>query len=128
MKGTDVPLKQIWKLAFPLILSLLAQNLVTVTDTAFLSRVGVTELGASAIAGVYYMVFYMLGFGFSVGLQIIIARRNGERAYAKIGPVVENGVLFLLLLAIVLIVGSHLLTPVVLPMVLQSEEDRKSVV
>ena len=122
MKGTDVPLKQIWKLAFPLILSLLAQNLVNVTDTAFLSRVGVTELGASAIAGVYYMVFYMLGFGFSVGLQIIIARRNGERAYAKIGPVVENGVLFLLLLAVVLILGSRLLTPVLLPVVLQSEE------
>ncbi|MGE4568696.1 MAG: MATE family efflux transporter [Bacteroidales bacterium] len=122
MKNNDIPLRQIWKLAFPIILSLLAQNLVNVTDTAFLSRVGVTELGASAIAGVYYMVFYMLGFGFSVGLQIIIARRNGERAYARIGPVVENGIFFLLLLAMVLIVVSRLLTPMVLPLVLASDE------
>lgn len=122
MKNNDIPLRQIWKLAFPLILSLLAQNLVNVTDTAFLSRVGVIELGAAATGGVYYMIFYMLGFGFSVGLQIIIARRNGERAFARIGPVVENGLFFLLLLAVALVVASRLLTPVLLPMVLSSDE------
>ena len=37
------------------------------------------ELGASALAGIYYLATYMLGFGFSIGLQVMIARRNGEQ-------------------------------------------------
>ena len=32
-----------------------------------MGRVGEVELGASAIAGVYYLAIFMLGFGFSIG-------------------------------------------------------------
>ena len=35
---------------------------------SFLGHVGEVELGASAIAGIYYLAIYMLGFGFSIGL------------------------------------------------------------
>ena len=45
------------------------------------------ELGASAIAGIYYLAVYMLGFGFSIGLQVMIARRNGECDYGKAGKI-----------------------------------------
>ena len=41
--------KQIWNVSYPIFLSLLAQNIINVTDTAFLGRVGEVELGASAI-------------------------------------------------------------------------------
>ncbi|HPK04913.1 MAG TPA: MATE family efflux transporter, partial [Bacteroidales bacterium] len=59
--------RQIWRISYPLILSLLAQNVINVTDTAFMGRVGEVELGATAIAGIFYVVLYMLGFGFSIG-------------------------------------------------------------
>ena len=61
------------------------EQLIGMTDTAFLGRVGEVELGASAIAGVFYMVIFMVAFGFSIGAQILIARRNGERQYKEIG-------------------------------------------
>ena len=32
--------KQIWNVSYPIFLSLLAQNVINVTDTAFLGRVG----------------------------------------------------------------------------------------
>ena len=61
--------------------------MIGLTDTAYLGRVGEVELGASALAGVYYLVIYMLGFGFSVGAQVLMARRNGEGEYKRIGEV-----------------------------------------
>ena len=58
--------KQIWLITYPILISLLMENLIGLTDTAFLGRVGEVELGASALAGVYYMAIFMIGFGFSI--------------------------------------------------------------
>lgn len=88
--------KQIWFIAYPILISLVMEQLIGMTDTAFMGRVGEVELGASAIAGVYYMTFYMIAFGFSLGAQIIMGRRNGEGNYAKIGPIFYKGTYFLL--------------------------------
>jgi len=71
-----------------------AQNVINVTDTAFLGRVSEVALGASAIAGVFYFAIYMIGFGFSQGAQILIGRRNGEENFTQIGPIFNNSLLF----------------------------------
>lgn len=97
------PTRQIFKISTPILLSLLAQNLIQVIDTAFLGRVGEVELGASALAGIIYIVIYTLGFGFSMGSQILIGRRNGEENYSRIGEIVIQGILFLLIPAILII-------------------------
>lgn len=94
--------KQIWMIAYPILISLLMEHLINITDTAFLGHVGEVELGASALAGVFYMAIYMLGFGFSIGVQILIARRNGEGRYTDIGNLFAQGACFLLLLATVM--------------------------
>lgn len=95
--------KHIVKLSAPILLSLLAQNLIQVIDTAFLGRVGEVELGASALAGIIYIAVYTLGFGFSMGSQILIGRRNGEKKHTQIGDIVIQGTIFLLIPAIILI-------------------------
>ena len=93
--------KEIWKIAYPCLVSLVMEQMLGVTDTAFLGHVGEIELGASAIAGVYYMVIFMLGFGFTTGAQIIMARRNGEQEYGRMGQVFYHGLYFLVVLAAV---------------------------
>ena len=75
--------KQIWLINFPVMMSVLMEQLINITDAVFLGHVGEVELGASALAGIYYLVTYMLGFGFSIGLQVMIACRNGEQNYAE---------------------------------------------
>jgi putative efflux protein, MATE family len=95
--------KHIVKISTPILLSLLAQNMIQVIDTAFLGRVGEVELGASALAGVIYIALYTLGFGYSMGSQILIGRRNGEGNYSKIGDIVIQGAIFLLIPALLLI-------------------------
>lgn len=92
--------KEIFKISYPIFLGLIAQNIVNVTDTAFLGRVGEIELGASALAGVCYIALFMIAFGFSQGSQILIGRRNGEKRYNAIGEIFFHGVIFLMLLAI----------------------------
>ena len=114
--------KQIWVITFPILVSLLMEHLINMTDTAFLGRVGEVELGASALAGVYYMAIYMLAFGFSIGAQILIGRRNGEGNYKDIGPIFIQGVLFLLGLATLMFTVSRMYTPSVLRSVIDSEQ------
>ena len=91
--------KQIWNVSYPILLSLLAQNVINVTDTAFLGRVGEVALGASAMGGLFYICIFTIAFGFSTGSQIVIARRNGEGRYQDVGPVMIQGVFFLLAMA-----------------------------
>ena len=81
---TKYTYKEIWLIAYPILISLLMEQMIGMTDTAFLGRVGEIELGASAIAGIFYIVMFMVAFGFSIGAQILIARRNGEQQYKEI--------------------------------------------
>ena len=101
----------IWRTAYPILISLVMEQMIGLTDTAFLGRVGEVELGASAIAIVYYMVLFMTGFGFSLGAQIIIGRRNGEGDYKATGKVFWNGLYFLMGLSGVIILLSELFSP-----------------
>ena len=94
--------KDIWKIAYPIMISLLMEQLIGMTDTAFMGRVGEVELGASAIGAVFYMMIFMMGFGFSVGAQIIIARRNGEGNYRDIGNVFFQGLYIISAIALVM--------------------------
>lgn len=98
--------KNIFNITYPVVLTLIVQNIINVTDTAFLGRVGEIALGASAIGGVYFLAIYMLGFGFSQGAQIIIGRRNGEGNHHQIGSVFINGMFFIVLLALLFFILS----------------------
>jgi putative MATE family efflux protein len=112
---------RVWAVSLPVMLSMLAQNIINVTDTAFMGRVGEIELGAAAIGGIYFYVLFMIGFGFATGMQILIARRKGENNLSEIGPVMETGLLFLWALAAILIVGAQWLTPNILPGIISHE-------
>jgi len=42
--------KQIWLIAYPVMMSILIEQLINITDALFLGHVGEIELGASALA------------------------------------------------------------------------------
>ena len=127
MMKTKYSYRQIWVIAYPILISLLMEQLIGMTDTAFVGRVGEVELGASAIAGVYYIAIFMLAFGFSIGAQILIARRNGEGNYTAIGPIFYQGIYFLIGLAVVMFILSQIFSPIVLSSIISSprSEERR---
>ena len=114
--------KQIWLINLPVMVSLLMEQLINLTDSIFLGRVGHIELGASAIATMYYIAIYMLGFGFSLGTQVVIARRNGEGRNDEVGRVFFQGLYFLSAFAVVIFILSKLFSPALLRLVVSSDE------
>lgn len=96
--------KEIWRVTYHIFLGLLAQNVINVTDTAFLGRVGEVALGAAAMGGLLYICVYTIAFGFSVGSQILIARRNGEGNYRAVGPIMWQGTAFSFGMAVCLLI------------------------
>ena len=102
MIKTSVTNREIWRIAYPIMLGNLAQTVITFTDTAFLGHLGKNELSASMLAGLFYYVFTTLAMGFAVGIQIFVARRYGEGNRKQIGVIFQHGALFVLLLGILL--------------------------
>lgn len=109
-------------MSIPIMLGLLAQNVVQLTDTFFLGYVGGIEQSASGLAGIYYVAIFTICFGFSIGGQIMISRRNGEKNYDKIGSIVIQGTIFLQLFAVILFFASTFLLENVLAAFLKSPE------
>lgn len=114
--------RNIWKIAFPVLLSALVEQLVGMTDTAFLGRVGEIELGASALGGIFFIVVFMLIMGFCTGAQILMGRRNGEQRYEDIGVVFYHSLGFLTVLSTVVLAFAQLAGPAILSRIISSRE------
>jgi putative MATE family efflux protein len=113
--------KNIFNIAYPICLTLIAQNIINVTDTAFLGHVSEVALGASAIAGIFYIAVYVVGFGFSQGTQILIGRRNGAQDYPQIGLIFNNGLLFNVLMSVIVFALSYFLMPDIVNFLVKSK-------
>lgn len=101
----------VWRISWPIMLSSLANTVINFTDTAFVGRVGETELAASAIGGVFYFVLVMMGVAIGIGAQIMIARMAGENRPKEIGRIFDHSVLLLLALAAIMVVSCYTLMP-----------------
>ena len=113
------------KIAFvtiPILLSMLMEHIIGMTDTAFLGRVSEVALGASALGSVYFLAFFVLGSGFSFGAQILIARRNGEKNFQRAGEICYAGAFFLVIISVLLVAAIKYLSPVLLPYMIKSKD------
>lgn len=94
--------KNVLRIASPVFVSLLAQNIIGLTDTAFMGRLGEVALGGAAMATQVYFCIFTLGFGLGAGTQIIVARRFGSRQYSEIGNVLSQSFVMLFAAAVML--------------------------
>lgn len=96
--------KEIFGISLPLILGNLAWTSNGVFDTIFVGNLGKTELDAIGFASVFYSVLFMMGFSFTRGTQLLIARRMGELNKKEVGNILDNTILALTVVAAVLFV------------------------
>jgi putative MATE family efflux protein len=115
-------LKKIVTVTLPILLSMLMEHIIGMTDTAFLGRVSEVALGASALGTVYFLAFFVLGSGFSFGAQILIARRNGEKNFRNIGEICYAGGFFLFIFSLLLVWAIRFFSPLLLPRLIQSPD------
>jgi len=66
--------KQILSISVPIMLGSAAQNIIVLSDNVFLYHVSETDFAAVGLVGVFYLIIASIGYGFSRGGQILIAR------------------------------------------------------
>lgn len=91
------------QLSFPVMISLFAQSLIGVVDTAFLARLGEVELGGTAMASMVYYSLFTIGFGLASGTQILVSHRFGSGRKGEIGHILSQSLHLLLLAALAMI-------------------------
>jgi putative MATE family efflux protein len=94
--------KQILAISVPIMLGSAAQNIIVLSDNVFLYHVSEVDFAAVGLVGVFYLLIASIGYGFSRGGQILIARRHGERDYAAAGDYFKALVMFEMAMAIVI--------------------------
>jgi putative MATE family efflux protein len=112
----------VWNVSYPIILGGVAQTLINITDSAFLGRVSEVALGAAAIAGLFYVTLMMLGYGFCIGTQIIIAKYDGENRQGEMGKVLDHTIYSMLILSTLVFSFIQIFGTVLLENFVQSRE------
>ncbi|MDD7437301.1 MAG: MATE family efflux transporter, partial [Bacteroidales bacterium] len=100
----DLSTRNILRLSWPVFISLIAQNLIGVVDTAFVARVGEIELGGTAMGSLVYFSIYTVGWGLASGTQILISHRYGANQKGAIGRVLGQSIKLLIFTALVVTV------------------------
>jgi putative MATE family efflux protein len=95
----SISYKYIFALALPIIFGSAVQNIIAVTDSVFLYHYNELDFQAISIASVLYLIVSAIGFGFSRGGQIIIARYKGANNIGGIKKAFYSLVIFELFLA-----------------------------
>ncbi|MDB5282880.1 MAG: putative antiporter rane protein [Bacteroidota bacterium] len=92
--------KEILLISLPLILGNTAWTSNGVFDTIFVGNLGKVELDAIGFASIFYSVLFMMGFSFTRGTQILIAKRMGELNKHEVGNILDTTIISMTAVAI----------------------------
>jgi len=100
--------RQIWLINYPVMLSILMEQLINITDAVFLGHVGEVELGASALWQYLLSCYLYVRIWFlALGVQVMVGQYNGKGHYTGTGRTFFQGLVFLCVLAILLSLSSY---------------------
>jgi len=113
--------REIWAISYPVIIGTAIENVISFTDTAFMGRVSETALAAAAVGSLYYMLLTMMGMGFGMGTQVLIAKRFGENNTEELRKTFQQAVFFLTFSALLFFMLSFAFSSWIITHVLNSE-------
>ena len=91
-----------FRLAWPLIVAQLAQNLLFTTDVVLMGRLGPTFLAAGTLAGAFLMPLMLTGISIVGAVAPLVAQARGGRRIKDVRRVVRQGLWVSILLATLL--------------------------
>lgn len=107
----DLRYRTILSVALPLMGSTFIQSVVLLTDSSFLSRYDIEAFDAAGNAGLIYISLFMAMAGMNEGVQILMARRIGEKRESELSDIFGSALSINLLLALLLFAISQLVIP-----------------
>lgn len=85
--------KLLAKLAGPIVVGQVGQNLITLADTIMVGSLGSVALGASAFAGGIFVVFLVAGLGMLAPMTALFARMQGQENYPYGGVLLRHSLI-----------------------------------
>lgn len=120
--NNEISYRNIWRIAYPIIIGSISQTILNITDTVFVGRLGELQLAAGALGVLVYLTIIMVINGFTIGNQIIMARRFGENRIEDIGKTFSNALFFLILLVAILFITIKCFSPLLIPAIVKNQE------
>lgn len=119
---TDNSLSRVvWRVSIPIIFAQASETILHLIDALYLARVGVTELGALAIADSMLALFLVVPLAVVDGIQVLTARRSGQRRPDAVGAAFNQGFAYVLLICIASVIALKLASPLVAALFVESD-------
>lgn len=99
------------KLAGPIILGQVGQNLISLTDTIMVGRLGPVALAATAFASSLFVILLVFGIGVLTPLAPLFAKIEGQQKHHEASELLKHAVLITSVLSLVLILILYALVP-----------------
>ncbi len=106
----------------PLILGNAAWTCNGVFDTIFVGNLGKVQLDAIGFASIFYSVLFMMGFNFTRGMQMLVARKMGELNHHEVGNIVDTTIISMLTVAILFFIVIKVFSHQILGFMLTNED------
>lgn len=100
--------KELLKLAFPLFLASMSDLIMTTVDTIFVGRLGVVEIGAVGLSGIFIWASYNLFKGIPICTGTFVSQNYGAKKYPNCIVSLYNGLLVVAVSAAILFLYRYL--------------------
>jgi multidrug resistance protein, MATE family len=92
--------QEILGIALPIAAAIVVPQFNFVINNIFLGTLGEKALGLAGLTGIYYLIFAVIGMGFSNGVRVLISRRAGENNLDEIGKLFYQGAIISIVIAL----------------------------
>lgn len=117
----DISYRKILFLALPIMVGSIVQNAIAMMDSLFLFYQGEDDFAAIGFVSAFYLIIVSIGYGFSRGGQIIMARQDGGQQLRRIGITFNTNLIMLFMLAILFFVVVRYVSPWFLKFLMSNE-------
>jgi len=107
--------KEVFTLAFPVVLSNLSRVLMSIFDVAMVGRLGAEALAATGMGAMLLWGALSLVLGIRTAVQTVAARRLGQKLDKEVGTAFHNGLIMSSVYSIPVAIGGWLLAKDILP-------------
>jgi multidrug resistance protein, MATE family len=103
--------KHVVKLALPVLFGMLSHTMIQVTDTLMVGALGYQAIAAAGLGGITYFTLLSFLMNGAIGVQIITARRYGEKEFTEIGKILSTVFYFCIVSGLVLTLAGYYTSP-----------------
>lgn len=107
----------LWRVSYPVMVTSLAQLMLTIVDSALLGRYATEALASIALAAPVYLVATVVVRGWATAIQILVARRHGSGQTEQVTVVADIGLALGLALGVLMGTGLLITAPALLEVI-----------